>query len=308
MNRRISVAAATILSLLSASIAHGGNGTRYSGITTMTFQNGVSPTSGYTGCEDTFLKEADPGRTWGNSSYIRCGGDGAGGQEYTPLLKFDISALPDSAIILRARIWVYQSSAVAGADIPSIHVYRSFYPWTEGALSDSTSSTAVATWTTRVSGSNWSTAGAQAEMANNNSASWQASGNDTSATGTVMTGSDTLNWAASIGSFDRPFDPILKRMSRGAASTNSRKGWVTFDVTHQVELWHVGANTNNGLIFQADEDAYAMTGVLWWRSSEFANVLYRPKLEVTYFDPTAGSSGAGTGRQIVGFPWDHGPR
>lgn len=292
-------ALALLSAALSISVATAGNGTRYSGITTMTFQNGVSPTAGYTGCEDTFLKEADPGRTWGNSSYIRCGGDGAGGQEYTPLIKFDISALPDSAIILRARIWLYQSSALAAADAPQVHIYRSFYPWTEGALSDSTSSTAVATWTTRVSGSNWSTAGAQAELAGNNSATWQASASDTAVVGTVMTGSDTLNWPASIGSWDRATDPIMKRTSRGGGATNTRKGWFTIDITHQVELWHSGANDNNGLIFQADEDGYAMTGVLWWRSSEFANVLYRPKLEVTYFDPTSESSGGG-GRRVIG--------
>lgn len=299
------------LALLAAALALGvseaGNGTRYSGITTMTFQQGVSPTSGYAGCEDTFLKEADSGRDFGGNSYLRCGGDGAGGQSQTPLVKFDISALPDSAIILRARLWFYQTSAVAGGDAPQMHVYRLFYPWTEGA-GDSASSTSVATWTTRVSGSNWSTAGAKAELAINTSASWQASASDTATVTTVLVGSDTLNHVSAIGAFDRPTDPITKRSARGAAATNSRKGWFSIDITHQVELWHVGANTNNGVAIVADEDVYAVTGVLYWCSSEFGYKLKRPKLEITYFDPTAGSSGSGTGRQIVGFPWDYGPR
>lgn len=305
---RRSCGLALLAAALALGVADAGNPTRYSGVTTMTFQNGVAPTVGYAGCEDTFLKEADIGRNWGNSNYIRCGGDGIGGQEYTPLIKFDISALPDSAVIIQARLWFYQASTVAIADSPELAVYRSYYPWTEGSGSDSASTTSAATWTTRVSGSNWTLSGAQSESATNASATWQASGSDTATVGTVFVGSDTLNHVSVIGLADRPKDAIHTRLPRASAATLSRKGWFSMDVTHQVELWHNGANTNNGFIIQADETGFAVTGVLWWYSSEWSYKLRRPKLEITYFDPTAGSSGSGTGRQIIGFPWDYGPR
>lgn len=287
-------------------IAQAGNGSRYSGITTTTFQQGVSPTSDYAGCEDTFISSNDSNANFGGSHYLRVGGEDAPLSFSTTLIRFDISALPDSAVIIRARLWFYQTSEVGAAEAPDLHVYRIFNTWTEGTADSAATSTA-ATYNNRTTVS-WNTAGAKFEGPSNLLSTWQASGNDTATVGTVFTGTDTANYAPTLAAYDRPKDPLCKRTTRGSGAINSRKGWLSLDVTHQVELWHVGANSNNGFLIQGDEEGYATPGELYWCSSEFPYALKRPKLEVTYFDPTSGSSGVGGGHLVSGYPWNVGPR
>jgi hypothetical protein len=77
-------------------------------------------------------------------------------------------------------------------------------------------------------------------------------------------------------------------------------GWFSIDVTHQVMLWHTGANTNNGFVIWPDKDDFLATEVLYWCSSNYGYKLRRPKLEVTYFDPTSGTTLSSSGRRILG--------
>lgn len=296
MNRGLGVVLFATILLPSLSLA--GQGVQYSGISSMTFQNGVAPTAGYSGCTDTFLKSTDTGRDFGGNAYLRASGSGAAAAHH-PLIKFDISALPDSAVIVRARLWFYQTSQVLSASSPILSVFRSFYPWTAGT-GDSASSTAVSTWTTRVSGSNWATAGATKQLTNPTGGSWQSALTDTSTITAAYNGADSLDFSGSIGANDIPTDASAVRTPKASSNALSRVGWFSIDVTHQVMLWHTGANTNNGFVIWPDKDDFLATGVLYWCSSNYGYKLRRPKLEVTYFDPTSGTTLSSSGRRILG--------
>jgi hypothetical protein len=210
-------------------------------------------------------------------------------------MSFDFSALPDSAVILRARLYLYQNSLVAVANAPIIRVYELANSFTESQV----------TWNIRKTAINWATSGATSKVASATGVQWTSSTTDT-AVGTAVTafvGVDTAAFGAyTTTSADKASDPLISRSLKtgtGAASALKCKGWTTYDITNLVRKSNLGLNASafTGIVLTADEDGYLATGVANWFSSDFANKAYRPKVIVEYFDPTSSSSG---GRRVIG--------
>lgn len=301
---------------------------QYSGITSMTFQNGVAPTSGYTGCADTYIRPgaalADTGKNYGASDSLKLSAPSATTSlENRILIKFDISALPDSAIITSAQLWLYQNApaaTVAINDSSAITVYRVMDSWTEGTGTNGSPTAAPhasACWNRRKGqqGAPWNVAGAKGILNTHGGFTqwWPGTGmtfRDSSAVPTSFAGADTVyNGLAGGTFFTGTPDVVSAATSRSLpkfGSTAARRfGWTIIDVTHQVERWHIGANENNGFLLALPAFS-AQTTQFTYYSSNSTKVLnassgpvYRPKLVVQFFDPTSGSTGAAT-RRILG--------
>jgi hypothetical protein len=282
-------------------------------VQTMTFQDGVAPTAGYSGSEFTFINSsaADSGKNFGAADTLYLSGAGYTGPfragQNKILWKFDIGALPDSAVIVEAKLYLYQRANNTGANADTVVAYRIFPPWTEGT-GTGTASVASATWTTRhandspadvYTGGAWSANGASGVSAAGAFGRWWGTSGDSSITST-FTGSDTVdvkNSSLHSGGapvFDRATEGVLGFAKTGVPA-GSKSGWITIDLTHQVDLWHTGANTNNGGIVEMHSNTNNKVFPIF--SDNYANLPYRPKLVVKYIDPEeiedlAGSGGA----------------
>lgn len=315
---RLALLAGTILSLC----GWVSGGTQYSGITSMTFQNGVAPTSGYTGCVDTYIRpgtaSADTGKNYGASDSLKLSGPSATTTgENRILISFDISALPDSAIITKAQLWLYQVAPSGGTvalnDTSVAYVNRVMNSWTVGTGTDGSPTTpphATACWNRRKGqqGAKWVNAGCKASNSSNGGLSPWFPGTSLTVRDTTtispptFVGADTVydgvNSIASI--LDIPAAASTRFHPKVGATTVRRIGWAICDVTHQVSLWHIGANANNGFVLSINAPSTLTTQFSFISSNAAGFGLYRhPKLVVYYFDPTSGSSGSG-GRRVIG--------
>ena len=286
-----------LLALFWADAAVASTEQNYSGLTSMTFQNGVAPTAGYAGIADATIDADSATTNFGSNVALHAGGVSGTtnlGGNCSTVMSVDLSALPDSAVIFRARLFLYQNSLVSAANAVKIKMYELVNPFTENQV----------TWTVRKTAINWTTAGAATRSPSATGVQWGASTSDT-AVGTSITayvGMDTVGSGRyTIGS-DTGTDPITSRSLKtgtGAATVLKCKGWTTYDITNLVRKGNNGVATLTSWVLVADEDAYGGTGVANWFSSDFANKAYRPKIIVEYFDPTSGSSGSG-GRRVIG--------
>lgn len=88
------------------------------GTETMWFENGRKPDAGYDGCVFIGMDSADDTVTSGDCSPAADTtltiGRGAAASRQAALLKFDISALPDNAVIVEAKVYLFVAS-VSGA-------------------------------------------------------------------------------------------------------------------------------------------------------------------------------------------------
>jgi hypothetical protein len=112
--------------------------------TTISFQDGVSPTSGYTGTHDTYLNDDEPSDNYGSSTEILIDGSP---NDYGTLLKWDVSSIPSGESIQSASITLTAFNNTS--DI--YEVYEMKRDWVESQ----------ATWNEYASGNNWQTSGAQ---------------------------------------------------------------------------------------------------------------------------------------------------
>src|SRR5262245_35542009 len=81
-------------------------------LSTTSFQDGVSPTTGYTGTRDTMLQENSPTTNSGTATAISVSGDTPAGsaKDQVSLMQWDVSAtIPSNAIVTSASITVYVS-------------------------------------------------------------------------------------------------------------------------------------------------------------------------------------------------------
>ncbi len=106
-------------------------------IGTMTFQNGVAPTSGYTGCQDTYMSAAAVTTKYEGSTELQVAGMGGGTNRRRAIVKWDMSAnLPTSAVITKATLYLYASSnCQSDPNGGQYAAYRVMTPWTEAAVS-----------------------------------------------------------------------------------------------------------------------------------------------------------------------------
>jgi len=296
-------------------------GSRYSGVTSMTFQNGVAPTSGYTGCADTYIRpgtaSADTGKNYGASDSLKLSAPSATTSgENRILISFDISALPDSAIITSAQLWLYQNAPAATVtvnDSSAITVYRVMDQWTEGTGTNGSPTAAphaTACWNRRKGqqGKPWNVAGAKGILNTNGGFTqwWPGTGmtfRDSSATPSTFVGADTVYNSVSAGAFftgspDVVSSATSRTLPKFGSTAARRFGWTIIDVTHQVERWHIGANENNGFLLTLPAFSAQTTQFTYYSSNYTGYILRRPKLVVYYFDPTSGTSSGG--RRVIG--------
>ena len=267
--------------------------TYYSGKTSMTFQNGVAPTVGYAGIADATIDADSATTNYGTNNFIRAGGASAGAPgQCSTVISADLSALPDSAIILRARLYLYQASQVALANAPMLKVYRLYNTFTESQV----------TYNIRKTATNWVSPGAGTPGPAATDLAWVQISTDTAVGGTNFVGADTLTASTAADTPKMPIVSAKPKSGAGAATAVKCKGWATFDITNYVRQANNGTAATCQFLIVADEDAYGVTGVIWWYASNFANKPYRPKIVVEFFDPTSGSSGS-AGRRVAGaFP------
>ncbi len=115
-----------------------------SGGDTITFQNGVSPDSNYSGCQDNWIFEWQPTNNYGTNTY----GNGMGFYSDTKrsLIKFDVSDVPSEAIVTSAVLRLYMSKVSADR---TVQAYQVLQPWTQMG----------STWEIYDTGSDWNSDG-----------------------------------------------------------------------------------------------------------------------------------------------------
>jgi hypothetical protein len=311
------------LLLLSAALAgpaFGGAGTQSQYVTTMTFQNGVAPTSGYTGCASTYIASrtvgAGPGNYGGCDTLNISSPAGTYGTQ-SSLLRFDISALPDSAVIIRARLWMYQinpSTNVASTwPGEGLALFRMTSAWGEGPgacggeQNGYVDNDSAAVSFGASNGALWLSNGTSPASGQLGRFWVPMSGAnmDSATLGTEFAGSDTLTGRplTGVSGIDHPADAESFTVWRAGTFAARRLGWVVLDVTRASRLWQSGAVNNNGVIVKADPNATA-TATIAFASDEYAWVHRRPKLVIDYLDPEtlegSGGSGGGSVRRVVG--------
>ena len=114
------------------------------GTQTITFQNGVLPTSGYAGCDDTRISQGYPDLNYGNSTANVVGDYGGTHRE---LIRFNTTAIPAGQSIVSAKLRLWQTTGATVA--VRIQAYEVLRPWTE----------MNATWNNYAASLPWTTAG-----------------------------------------------------------------------------------------------------------------------------------------------------
>ena len=112
---------------------------------TRDYQNGISPTTGYAGNDDTYLTSGQATSNFGSAQILLLDGDDAGADLVT-LVKWDISDIPSNAIVTDASI----SLGVFNSTNNSYEIYQALRDWDEN----------TATWNS-AGGSSWQIGGAQ---------------------------------------------------------------------------------------------------------------------------------------------------
>ena len=140
-----------VLFLASCKGAAGNNGpTGSSGLSVMTFQDGVSPSNAYAGTTDTdLISGADASTNYGTLTIATAGSQSSGGGNFMlfrPLYRFDISTVvPSNITIQKAYLTITLTSYIA----KTYNVYALTKVWTE----------TQATWNVSATGINCTTTG-----------------------------------------------------------------------------------------------------------------------------------------------------
>lgn len=110
------------------------------------FQNGVSPTTGYSGTRDTYLNEGSSNSNFGNSTALSVDGDDGGGDDLKPLIEWDVSSIPLGSTVQSAEL-TFNIFDVSGN---AYQIYEAKTGWTENQAS----------WNEAANGIPWQIAGA----------------------------------------------------------------------------------------------------------------------------------------------------
>lgn len=288
-----------------------GTGTVPTGLTTMTFQPGVAPTSDYTGCAATYIASragAGNGANRGGCDTLNVSSSAGTYGQQTVLIKFDISDLPDDAVINRARLWLYQinpaGSSVPPSEFSNLKFYRCNIPWTEGAGTCAGVQNGKADWDSAGGGLAWYTAGTATSQSIPRTYEWISWGGtnvDSTTVVTTATGADTTtgyptNSVAQVT--DHPANAITVAPWRSGNTAAKRLGWVVADITPQVVRWHQGRNNNYGVVIK--DEGQTATATIAFASDDYAWKLRRPKLVVDYVVASTAAAASGNGRRVLG--------
>lgn len=118
---------------------------------TLVFQQGVSPTTAYTGVRDTYINLYAPDRSFGFQPELRMSYD----QRYRILLRFDLAQqLPRNATVVSARLELQVYYRELPAVTTDVGLYDLLRPWAEGS----------ATWLNASAGTPWQVPGCDGEL------------------------------------------------------------------------------------------------------------------------------------------------
>jgi hypothetical protein len=113
---------------------------------TVSFQDGVLPTSSYAGTQDASIKQANATTNFGTAISLEADGDDGSGVDKSALVKWALSGIPAGSIV--------QSAGITLNDINesnnTYNVYETRRQWTESQV----------TWNNAATGTPWATAGA----------------------------------------------------------------------------------------------------------------------------------------------------
>ena len=112
---------------------------------TVVFQKGVSPTSFYSGVADTYISQYNPEASYGLSPTIELRSNDV----EAALLRFDLSAMPQSASIVSATFSIHVDYASNSYSMP-VNLYGMIKPWSD----------MQATWISATNSVAWTVAGA----------------------------------------------------------------------------------------------------------------------------------------------------
>ena len=118
--------------------------------TTVSFQNGLLPSSSYAGSRDTYISEASPTSNFGTASTVKVDGDVGSGKDLVALLNWDISSILAGSVVQTATV----TFDVTNKSGKPYQVYELKRAWVE----------TQATWNVYATGGSWSTPGAKGAL------------------------------------------------------------------------------------------------------------------------------------------------
>ncbi len=95
--------------------------------TSVAFQQGTAPTSGYTGSIDATLDQSNVNQNTGSATTLLVDGDDGGGTDKSFLVRWDVESIPAGSVVQSASITFYVTNP-SGNPYPIYPVLRS---WTE---------------------------------------------------------------------------------------------------------------------------------------------------------------------------------
>jgi len=113
---------------------------------TISFQDGVAPTSSYAGTTDASIKQATPTTNYGSTTTLEPDGDAGSGTDKSGLVRWQLSGIPAGSIVQSASI----TFQITDPTTETFNVYKLLRPWTESQV----------TWQNAATGTPWATAGA----------------------------------------------------------------------------------------------------------------------------------------------------
>lgn len=275
-----------LLSVALVATLGAGTGTQYSGLTTVTYRQGVN---GYSGWKDAFITDADTSANYGacDTLFVQ-----KSTNEYRILFGYSLVGIPDSAMIVSTKVHWYQNWTTGTASVPRLTIYRLFNAWTEGDSNGGANAT-YCDWND-AGPLAWKGAGASLKVRSSTSfgdwmsqtwSSYYTTNADTawSSTRRIGTDCDTLSTA-----YDTPWlcaGVAYPKVTTGTGRIRKTRGWTSWELQHEAWVYHKGANDGFGFLVVADEDGYLTTDGVSYRSSEYPDPNYRPYVEITYYDP-----------------------
>ncbi|MGC4095316.1 MAG: DNRLRE domain-containing protein [Polyangiaceae bacterium] len=115
---------------------------------TVSFQDGVAPTTAYAGTIDTSLKQVAPTTNYGTQTTLYVDGDDGSGVDLAALMQWTLSGIPAGSVVQSASVTVRITNATAN----TYNLYGVVRPWSE----------TQATWQNATTSTTWATAGAMA--------------------------------------------------------------------------------------------------------------------------------------------------
>ncbi len=206
--------------------------------------------NGYTGAADTFISAAEPAHNFnqpGESTKLLLRTSLS--DQKAILVRFDTSAIPSTARILRATLGIYAQGLSNTGDIQASS-YTLRRNWNDDA----------ANWIQAASGDPWGEQGAN------------ATDGDAKDRDSTPTDIRSFRW------YKTYIDPETKEVFELDSAT-----WYSLDVTDAVRDWVSNPEANFGLVVKADGGSVEAR----FTSSEYPTVGLRPCLVVTYMETEA---------------------